>query len=91
MSQCVSERRARVYGARDDLYECLAVVGLDILPPDREPTGEWTLETTLDTDGVPATVTGVLAEHSLTIRTAQPQAGGFRVVATARPSTARQT
>jgi len=80
---CQPEQRHRVYRARDELDSCPPVVAVDILPPDAGPRQRWTLEATLDRDGAPGAVTGILCEFDLVLRDAQPQGPGFRVVATA--------
>lgn len=80
---CQPARRHQVYGARDTLRTCPGVVAVDVLPPGADPTGKWTVEATVDADGIPAQVTGVVAEYGLTLRVAQPQGAHFRLVATA--------
>lgn len=80
---CHPQRRERVYRARDELASCPPVVAVDILPPDAGPRDRWTLEATLDRDGAPGAVTGILSEVDLVLLTAQPQGPGFCVVATA--------
>lgn len=57
------------------------VEGHDLLTPDADPTDRWTLELTIDHDGLPPAVAEILADEGLTIRHTGPRADWWHVVA----------
>ena len=48
------------------------MIGVDVVAPSVDPMDCWTVEVTLRTDGIPAVVSGIFGEHSLTLRHAGP-------------------
>lgn len=83
MAVCRSLARRRAFRAAEELDTCPPVVAVDVIPPTRDPTNEWSVELTLNRDGLPGVVTGILSEHDLVLRHAGPRGGHWHGLATA--------
>jgi hypothetical protein len=57
------------------------VLGTDLIAPDTDPTGKWTVEIAIDGDAVPPAVLQILADEGLSIYDAGPRAEWHCVVA----------
>lgn len=83
MAVCRSVARRRVFNAAEEFDSAPSVVAVDVIPPTRDPTDCWTVELTLNRDGLPGSVTGILSEHDLTLRHAGPRGTHWHAVAVA--------
>ena len=70
---CRVEARHQAHNAVDALETVPAVIGVDVIAPSVDPTDRWTVEVTLRTEGIPPVVSGIFAEHSVTLRHAGPR------------------
>jgi hypothetical protein len=57
------------------------VLGTDLVDPDTDPTGRWTVEIAIDADAVPPAVLQILADEGLSIYDAGPRAEWHCLVA----------
>ena len=64
---CTIEERNRARGVIQELGKRSDVIGTDLIAPARDPSGRWTIEIALDTDGLPAAVVMILGEAEMTI------------------------
>lgn len=79
---CNAENAARARRAAVALEDCPAAVGVDILDPDTGQHGRWSIEATIVDDGLPPTVTGIVAEYGLQLHPQPSQGDLERLVAT---------
>lgn len=57
------------------------VVATDLIAPDTDPTGRWTVEVAIDGDATPPAVLQILADEGLSLYDAGPRAAGHTAVA----------
>jgi hypothetical protein len=57
------------------------VLGTDLVDPDTDPTGKWTVEIAIEGDATPPAVLRILADEGLSILDAGPRAEWCCVVA----------
>lgn len=57
------------------------VLGTDLIAPDVDPTGQWTVEIAIDGDSLPPGISRELADEGLSVVDAGPRAEWFCVVA----------
>jgi len=57
------------------------VIGTDLICPDTDPTGRWTIEIAIDGDATPPAVLQILADEALSLIDAGPRAAGHTTVA----------
>jgi len=57
------------------------VIGTDLIAPDTDPTGRWTIEIAIDGDTAPPAVLQILADKGLSIYDSGPRAAGHTAVA----------
>lgn len=79
--QCNAENAARARRAAAALEDCPTAVGVDVLDPDTGQRGQWTIEATIVDDGLPPTVTGIVAEYGLHLHQQPSQTDLERLVA----------
>jgi len=79
--QCNAESAARARRAADALEDCPTAVGVDVLDPDEGEIGRWSVEATIVDEGLPPTVTGIVAEFGLQLHQRPGQGDLCRLVA----------
>ena len=82
MSSCEHlDARDQARGALARLSGRPEVLGHDLVAPDVDPTGKWTVEIAIDADAIPPAVAEILSDQGLSIREAGPRAEWFCAVA----------
>jgi hypothetical protein len=82
MSSCAHlDARDQARGALARLSGRPDVIGTDLIAPDTDPTGRWTIEIAIDADAIPPAVAEILSHQGLSIREAGPRAEWYTVVA----------
>jgi len=70
---CTVEQRNQARRAIQQLGERPDVIGTDLVSPAIDPSGRWTIEIALDTDGLPPGIVSLLGEAEMTIRDVGPR------------------
>jgi len=78
---CTVEQRNRARKVIQALGERPDVLGTDLVSPAVDPSGQWTIEIALDSDGLPPAIVSLLADAELTIRDVGPRQSWWHCVA----------
>jgi hypothetical protein len=70
---CTVEQRNRARRVIQQLGERPDVIGTDLITPAVDPSGSWTIEIALDSDGLPPEIVSLLGEAEMTIRDVGPR------------------
>jgi hypothetical protein len=78
---CTVEQRNQARRVIQQLGERPDVLGSDLVSPAIDPSGSWTIEFALDSDGLPPEIVSLLGEAEMTIRDVGPRQSWWHCVA----------
>lgn len=70
---CTVEQRNQARRVIQQLGERPDVLGSDLVSPAIDPSGRWTIEFALDSDGLPPEIVSLLGDAGMTIRDVGPR------------------
>lgn len=78
---CTVEQRNRARRVIQQLGSRPDVIGTDLVSPATDPSGCWTIEIALESEGLPPAIVRILGEAELTIRDVRPRQSWWHCVA----------